>query len=662
MARAYVAASRAWSVFQVKQYQKTLLIYLVVGLFVVTVWMLVNGNQTPSAKPFSEVVTDIEAGKIKKLTVLGREYSGDYIDGKTHFKTKGDVDATISAIIHKAIKEHHMEYNVEVRDSGGFLETLLAWLPMLLMIGFLFFFMRQLQSGGGRAMTFGKSRARMLTENQSKVTFADVAGVDECKAELEEIVQFLKEPKRFTKLGGRIPKGVLLMGAPGTGKTLLARAIAGEAGVPFFSIAGSDFVEMFVGVGASRVRDLFEQGKKNAPCIIFIDEIDAVGRQRGAGMGGGHDEREQTLNQLLVEMDGFESNEGVIIIAATNRPDVLDPAILRPGRFDRRVVVPRPDLVGREAILLVHSRKVPLAKDVDIQLLARSTPGMSGADLENLVNESALVAARIGRESVEMSDFETAREKILMGAERKTMVMARKELENTAHHEAGHALVSMLLPSDTDPVHKVTIIPRGRALGVTMSVPIEDRYSMTRTFALNQIAILMGGRIAEELSFGELTSGAGNDFERATELAQKMVCEWGMSDRMGPMVYGRKEGEVFLGRDFAQSKDFSEKTSQEIDAEVRRIVLEQYQRARKLLEDNIDALKRVAQALLEYETIDGNEVRRVMSGEVLNRPKPIAPMKTREEIDKERETRIANQAVQDSVVAPVDRLEPSSAS
>lgn len=644
-----------------KQYQKTLLIYVVVGLFVLTVYMLVNGNQAPSAKPFSDVIADVEAGKVKKLTVSGVEYVGEYKDGKTKFKTTGMTDATVTALLFKASKDHQMELNIEQRDTGGFWYAVIQFLPMLLMIGVLLFFMRQLQGGGGRAMTFGKSRARMLTENQSKVTFADVAGVDECKAELEEIVQFLKDPKRFTKLGGRIPKGVLLMGAPGTGKTLLARAIAGEAGVPFFSIAGSDFVEMFVGVGASRVRDLFEQGKKNAPCIIFIDEIDAVGRQRGAGMGGGHDEREQTLNQLLVEMDGFESNEGVIIIAATNRPDVLDPAILRPGRFDRRVVVPRPDLVGREAILRVHSRKVPLAKDVDIQLLARSTPGMSGADLENMVNESALVAARLGKEAVDMSDFENAREKILMGAERKTMVMSRRELENTAHHEAGHALVSMLLPTETDPVHKVSIIPRGRALGVTMQLPIEDRYSMTRTFAENQVAILMGGRIAEELTSGELTSGAGNDFERATELAQKMVCEWGMSDRMGPMVFGRNENEVFLGRDFGKSKDFSEKTAQEIDAEVRRIVLEQYQRARKLLEDNLEGLKRVAKALLEYETIDGDEVRRVLSGEELSRPKPAMPLKTREEIDKERAAlEAARKASENTMMPQGDRLEPSS--
>ncbi len=642
-----------------KQYQKTLLIYVVVGLFVLTVYMLVNGNQTPSAKPFGTLIADIQAGNVKKLTVSGLEYSGEYKDG-TKFKTKGERDASVTPILLKARSEHNMEYNVEERDTGGFWGFIIQLLPMLLMIGVLLFFMRQLQAGGGRAMTFGKSKARMLTENQGKVTFADVAGVDECKAELEEIVQFLKDPKRFTKLGGRIPKGVLLMGAPGTGKTLLARAIAGEAGVPFFTIAGSDFVEMFVGVGASRVRDLFEQGKKNAPCIIFIDEIDAVGRQRGAGMGGGHDEREQTLNQLLVEMDGFESNEGVIIIAATNRPDVLDPAILRPGRFDRRVVVPRPDLIGREAILRVHSRRVPLAKDVDIQVLARSTPGMSGADLENLVNESALIAARFGKEVVDMADFEGAREKILMGAERKTMVMSRKEIENTAHHEAGHALVSILLPTDTDPVHKVSIIPRGRALGVTMQLPIEDRYSMTRTFAENQVAILMGGRIAEELTFQELTSGAGNDFEKATELAQKMVCDWGMSDRMGPMVFGRNENEVFMGRDFGKSKDFSEKTAQEIDAEVRRIVLEQYQRARKLLEDNFDALKRVARALLEYETIDGDEVRRVMAGETLSRAKPTTSLKTRESVDQEREAQAAARKEAEILRTSAEDLEPSS--
>jgi cell division protease FtsH len=565
-------------------------------------------------------------------------------------------------ILRKANQEHQTQYRFEKEDGGGFWFVLAQWLPMLLIIGLLFFFMRQMQAGGGRAMSFGKSRARMLSENQTKITFANVAGVDECKQELEEIVQFLKDPKRFTRLGGRIPKGVLLMGPPGTGKTLLARAIAGEAGVPFFSIAGSDFVEMFVGVGASRVRDLFEQGKKNAPCIIFIDEIDAVGRQRGAGMGGGHDEREQTLNQLLVEMDGFESNDGVIIIAATNRPDVLDPAILRPGRFDRRVVVPRPDLIGREEIFKVHTKKVPLSKDVDIEVLARSTPGMSGADIENLVNESALVAARHEKPTVEMHDFEMAREKIMMGAERRTMVMSRQELENTAYHEAGHALVSILMPSDSDPVHKVTIIPRGRALGLTMRLPVEDRYSMTKTYAENQIAVLMGGRIAEELVFGELTSGAGNDFERATDIAKKMVCEWGMSVKMGPMVYGNKEGEIFLGRDFSQAPDYSEKTAQEIDTEVRHIVLEQYKRARELLEKNFETLKNIAKALLEYETIDGPEIDMIMSGKDITRAKPASRIRTREELDKERAVIAADKAASEKALGPASSMpEPSNA-
>lgn len=619
-----------------KQYQKTLLIWLVFGLFIVTVWSLFGKNATPKIdKPFSEIVASIEAGEIKDVIVTGQEFTGEYKNG-TKFRATGERGEAVMNILRQANLDHQTKYSFVKEDTGGFWYMLAQWLPMLLIVGLLFFFMRQLQSGGGKAMSFGKSRAKMLTENQTKITFKDVAGVDECKQELEEIVHFLKDPKRFTKLGGRIPKGVLLMGPPGTGKTLLARAIAGEAGVPFFSIAGSDFVEMFVGVGASRVRDLFEQGKKNAPCIIFIDEIDAVGRQRGAGMGGGHDEREQTLNQLLVEMDGFESNEGVIIIAATNRPDVLDPAILRPGRFDRRVVVPRPDLLGREAIFTVHTKKVPLDESVDIELLARSTPGMSGADIENLVNESALIAAKEDKAKVSMHDFEVAREKIMMGSERSTMVMSKQEIENTAYHEAGHALVSTLMKSDSDPVHKVTIIPRGRALGVTMQFPIEDRYSMTKTYAENQLAILMGGRIAEELTFGELTSGAGNDFERATEIAQKMVCEWGMS-KMGPMVFGKKEGEVFLGRNFSQGPDYSEKTAQEIDVEVRRIVMTQYDRARTILEQNIDSLKRIAKALLKFETIDNSELRLLIAGKEITRERPISRLKSREQLVKERQ-------------------------
>jgi len=643
----------------VKQYQKTLLIWLVFGLFFVTVWSLFGRTTVQSAeKPFSDVVSAIETGQVKQLTITGSEFAGEYKNG-TKFHTTGVFTDSMLQKLSKAHDEFQTQYVVAEKDVGGFWLVLAQWLPMLLIIGLFVFFMRQLQAGGGRAMSFGKSRARLLSESQTKVTFADVAGIDECKTELKEIVQFLKDPKKFTRLGGRIPKGVLLMGAPGTGKTLLARAIAGEAGVPFFSIAGSDFVEMFVGVGASRVRDLFEQGKKHAPCIIFIDEIDAVGRQRGAGMGGGHDEREQTLNQLLVEMDGFESNDGVIIIAATNRPDVLDPAILRPGRFDRRIVVPRPDLKGREEILTVHTRKVPLAESVNIEVLARSTPGMSGADIENLVNESALIAARSDKLKVEMNDFEMAREKIMMGVERRSMVMSKKELENTAYHESGHALVSMLLPSDTDPVHKVTIIPRGRALGSTMQLPTEDRYSMTRTFAENQIAVLMGGRIAEQLAFSELTSGAGNDFERATDIAQKMVCEWGMSERMGPLVYGKKEGEIFLGRDFAKSPDYSEKTAQEIDFEVQRIVNEQYRRAREMLEKNFDKLQRMAKALIEYETIDGADIKDLMAGKEMTREKPSARLKTREEVDKERELRDADKKI---LPAPVDvTMEPQKA-
>lgn len=631
-----------------KQYQKTLLVWLIFGLFIVTVWSLFGkSGPTRTEKPFSEFLSGLSAGAIKSVTITGQEFAGENQDG-TYFHTTGVVTDHVLQSLSEANKTHHTEYQMKKEEVGTFWVVVAQWLPMILIIGLFLFFMRQLQAGGGRAMSFGKSRARMLTENQSKVSFKNVAGIEECKYELQEIVEFLKNPKKFTKLGGRIPKGVLLMGPPGTGKTLLARAIAGEAGVPFFSIAGSDFVEMFVGVGASRVRDLFEQGKKNAPCIIFIDEIDAVGRQRGAGMGGGHDEREQTLNQMLVEMDGFEANEGVIIIAATNRPDVLDPAILRPGRFDRRVVVPLPDVRGREDIIKVHTEKVPLKSDVDIEVLARSTPGMSGADLENLVNEAALIGAREGKDFVSMNDFEMAREKILMGAERRTMVMSRKDIENTAFHEAGHALVSALIRLDaekegvfdtTDPVHKVTIIPRGRALGVTMQLPTADRYNLNKTYALNQIAVMMGGRLAEVIKFGELTSGAGNDFEKATELAQKMVREWGMSEKLGPLVYGKKDGNIFLGREFSQSSDYSDITAQNIDAEIKEIIFTQYDRAKNLLESNLSKLEAIAQALLEYETIDGPELHLLMRGEKLVKAKPVARVKTQEELEKEREER-----------------------
>lgn len=628
-----------------KQYQKTLLVWLVLGLVVVSLWTSL-GKRTSAKleKPFSDFISSLEQGDIKNVNIIGQDFDGELKNGTT-FRSTGVVTDNIIGLMNKANKDYGTEYNIRKEEVGTFWMILAQWIPMIFIVGLFVFFMRQIQIGGGKAMSFGKSRARLLTENQSKVTFNDVAGIEECKVELQEIVEFLKNPKKFTKLGGRIPKGVLLVGSPGTGKTLLARAIAGEAGVPFFSIAGSDFVEMFVGVGASRVRDLFEQGKKNAPCIIFIDEIDAVGRQRGAGLGGGHDEREQTLNQMLVEMDGFEANEGVIIIAATNRPDVLDPAILRPGRFDRRVSVPLPDVRGRAEIFKVHTKKVPLNSDVNIEILSRSTPGMSGADIANLVNESALIAARESKEQVSMHDFEMAREKIIMGTERRTLVMSRKDIENTAYHESGHALVSMLLRKEatskgiydtTDPVHKVTIIPRGRALGVTMQLPTDDRYNLTKTYAENQISVMMGGRIAEELKFGELTSGAGNDFEKATDLAQRMVREWGMSLKLGPLVYAKKDGNVFLGREFSNSSEYSEITSQEIDKEVKSIVTTQYERAKKLLSENMSLLESISEALLTYETIDEQDLSALMNGEKIDKIKPINKVKSKEQLDEEK--------------------------
>jgi cell division protease FtsH len=562
--------------------------------------------------PFSRFREAVEQNKIAEVTELvgtkGLHIRGKYRDEPGHpgeaFKTFAPEDPDLQRMLH----EKGVEVKASPEDNDPwYVVAFIQWAPMLLLIGVWIFFMRQMQVGGGKAMSFGKSRAKLLTENQHKVTFSDVAGIEESKEELEEIIAFLKDPKKFTKLGGRIPKGVLLVGPPGTGKTLLARAVAGEAGVPFFSISGSDFVEMFVGVGASRVRDLFVQGKKNAPCIIFIDEIDAVGRHRGAGLGGGHDEREQTLNQLLVEMDGFETNEGVILIAATNRPDVLDPALLRPGRFDRRVVVPRPDVKGREGILRVHMRRVPTSEDVDISLLARQTPGFAGADLENLVNEAALLAARQNKDRVEMADFEIAKDKVLMGSERRSMIISEGERRITAYHEAGHALVAKLVPG-TDPVHKVTIIPRGMALGLTQQVPLDDRHTYSREYLLGDLAIFFGGRAAEELVLGSITTGAGNDIERATDLARKMVCEWGMSEKLGPMTFGKKEEEIFLGRDFTQRVDYSETTAVAIDAEVRRILMDAYERARLLLRRNVEALHRVAAALLERESLDGSEI------------------------------------------------------
>jgi cell division protease FtsH len=548
------------------------------------------------------------------------EFRGILKKGDEAFVTNGFIGEQTLEKLNKA----NIPYEITRESEGGFWQQMLiTWLPIIVVAVVFLLFMRQLQMGGGKAMSFGKSKARLLSESQKKITFADVAGIEEAKDEVEEIIAFLKDPKKFTRLGGRIPKGVLMMGPPGTGKTLLARAIAGEAGVPFFSISGSDFVEMFVGVGASRVRDLFEQGKKNAPCIVFIDEIDAVGRHRGAGLGGGHDEREQTLNQLLVEMDGFESNDGVILIAATNRPDVLDPALLRPGRFDRRIVVPRPDVKGRLGILKVHTKKMPLGSNVDLEIVARGTPGFSGADLENLVNEAALLAAREDKDQLDRHDFEMAKDKVLMGPERRSMIISDQDKRITAFHEAGHALVGKMMKG-SDPVHKVTIIPRGRALGLTQQLPLEDRLNLSREAANDQIAVAMGGRVVEELVFGQITTGASNDISMATDLAHKMVCEWGMSEKIGPLHFGRNEEMVFLGRDFAEHKEYSEQTAVDIDAEVRRIVTANHERAKQVITGNMDKLNVLAEALLEYETIDGAEIDVLFAGGKLDRA-PTVP-------------------------------------
>jgi len=590
-------------------FYKNLALWLVISLMVILLFNMFHQPQRSSLETtYSQFLASVQKGDVAQVTIQGDHVFGTFADGKT-FKTFVPRDSDMI----KILRDHGVNIQAKPEDENPwYLNMLATWLPMLLLVGIWIFFMRQMQIGGGKAMSFGKSRARLLNESSKKVLFNDVAGVDEAKEELEEIVEFLKDPKKFTRLGGRIPKGVLLVGAPGTGKTLLARAIAGEAGVPFFSISGSDFVEMFVGVGASRVRDLFLQGKKNAPCIIFIDEIDAVGRHRGAGLGGGHDEREQTLNQLLVEMDGFESNEGVILIAATNRPDVLDPALLRPGRFDRQVVVPVPDIRGRQGILKVHCAAKPLAPDVDIETLARGTPGFSGADLENLVNEAALLAARKNRELIAMCDFEDAKDKVMMGLERKSMILSDEEKRITAFHEAGHALVARLLPG-ADPLHKVTIIPRGRALGLTQQLPQDDRHTYPKDFLLDSIAILMGGRVAEETSFNMNTTGAANDIERATQIARRMVCEWGMSEKMGPVSFGRREEAPFLGRELGHQRDFSEQTALNIDKEVRRIVDENYQRARTLLTEHKALLEKIAHALLEQETLDLKDVDKVIN-------------------------------------------------
>jgi len=584
-------------------FQKNVALALTVLVIFLFIWQIFNQSKTTTKDMiYSDMITQLESGEIQEITIQGENISGKLKDGSA-FKTYAPKDADMV----KQLKEKNVKITAKPAEEPVWYMILIQWFPMLLLIGVWIFFMRQMQAGGGKAMSFGKSRARLITDKSQKVTFADVAGIDEAKAELEEVIDFLKDPKKYTKLGGRIPKGLLLVGPPGTGKTLLARAIAGEADVPFLSISGSDFVEMFVGVGASRVRDLFSQAKKNAPCIIFIDEIDAVGRHRGAGLGGGHDEREQTLNQLLVEMDGFESNEGVILVSATNRPDVLDPALLRPGRFDRQVIVPLPDIKGREKIFAVHARKVPLAEDVDFAVLGRGTPGTSGADIENLVNEATLNAARLNKEKVSMNDFEFAKDKILMGTERKSMVISDDEKRNTAYHEAGHALVARLIPG-TDPIHKVTIIPRGRAMGLTQQLPIDEKHTYSRTFLLNNISILLGGRAAEEIVLREFTTGAGNDIERATNLARKMVCEWGMSEKMGPLSYGKKEEQIFLGREFATHKDYSEETAKNIDGEVVSIVSQNYENAKKLLNSHLEILHKMAGELLEKEVLNSAEI------------------------------------------------------
>jgi len=589
---------------------KNLALWLVIGLIMVLVFNIFSQSQ-PQEKEmiFSDFMAKVTKGEVAEVIVKGADINGKLTNGEIFRTYAADDKDMISELRQKGVRI----IAKPIDGSPWYVNVLLSWLPMLLFIGVWIFFMRQMQGGGMKALSFGKSRARLLSDKQNKVTFADVAGADEAKEELREIIEFLKDPPKFQKLGGRIPKGVLLMGPPGTGKTLLARAIAGEANAPFFSISGSDFVEMFVGVGASRVRDLFDQGKKHAPCIIFMDEIDAVGRHRGAGLGGGHDEREQTLNQLLVEMDGFESNDGVILVAATNRPDVLDPALLRPGRFDRQVVVARPDLKGREGILRVHTKKIPVDADVNLTLLARGTPGFSGADLANLVNEAALLAARQNKKTVCMVDFENAKDKVLMGVERKSIVISEEERKVTAYHEAGHTLVAKVLPG-TDPIHKVTIIPRGRALGMTQQLPLDEKHNYAKEYLLNEIAIMMGGRVAEELVIGQITTGAGNDIERATDLARKMVCEWGMSEKLGPLTFGKREEMIFLGREIAQHQDYSEYTAVEIDREVKQIVMTNYEKAKTLIIERMSILHALAKALLETEALDGFQIDAIVNG------------------------------------------------
>ncbi|PYX28160.1 MAG: cell division protein FtsH [Acidobacteria bacterium] len=600
---------------------KTVLFWAVIIVSAFLLWQVVrtgSNSQKDKEVNFSQFMSDVDQGIVREVTVIGVEVRGKYKSDNSAFHTTVPPNFPD---MYKTLRDKGVSINVKDISNGTWPSWILNLAPLLLLAALWFFMIRQMQTGGNKALSFGKSRARLLSMQQKKITFKDVAGVDEAKEELREIIEFLREAQKFQKLGGRIPKGVLLVGPPGTGKTLLARAVAGEANVPFFSISGPDFVEMFVGVGASRVRDLFEQGKKNAPCIIFIDEIDAVGRHRGAGLGGGHDEREQTLNQLLVEMDGFESNEGVILMAATNRPDVLDPALLRPGRFDRRVVVNRPDVRGREEILRVHTRKIPLADDVDLSVLARGTPGFSGADLANMVNEAALAAARQNRKAVLMYDFEVAKDKVLMGVERKSLILSDDEKKVTAYHEAGHALVAAKLPH-SDPVHKVTIIPRGMALGLTMQLPLDDRHNYTKQYLETMVAIMMGGRLAEELFLDQMSTGAGNDIERATEMARKMVCEWGMSE-LGPLTFGKKEEQIFLGREIAQHRDYSEATAIQIDEEVRKMVSTGYNTAKQILSDNRETLIRIAHALIEREVLDAVEIKMLVDGRNLPPIKPL---------------------------------------
>ncbi len=589
-------------------FSKNLTLWLVISLMMILLFQIFKKETRPTGQlSYSQFLNMVEQGDVSKVTIQGDKISFATNQGQS-FKTFAPKDLELI----KILRTRGIEITAKPDDATPWYMTILvSWFPMLLLIAVWIFFMRQMQVGGGKALSFGKSRARLVSDERNKVTFDDVAGIEEAKEELQEIIEFLRDPKKFTRLGGRIPKGVLLVGAPGTGKTLLARAIAGEAGVPFLSISGSDFVEMFVGVGASRVRDLFVQGKKHAPCIIFLDEIDAVGRHRGAGLGGGHDEREQTLNQLLVEMDGFESNEGVILISATNRPDVLDPALLRPGRFDRQVVVPVPDVKGREGILRVHTKKTRLADDIDLSIIARGTPGFTGADLENMTNEAALLAARRNKDRIEMDDLEDAKDKVLMGTERKSMIISDEEKRTTAYHEAGHTLVAKLLPN-TDPIHKVTIIPRGRALGLTQQLPLDDKHTYTKEYLIDNIRILMGGRIAEEIALNTQTTGASNDIERATDIARKMICEYGMSKTLGPLTFGKKEEEIFLGREIAQHRDYSEETARKIDIEVNNLIGENYQKTHKLISENLAVLNRLAKALLERETLDGAEIEEIV--------------------------------------------------